>query len=133
MDTEHDKGAAAEREADQQYLAGADVVGKIADRRLGQAGYDGEHREREAEFDVADAESFLEKRKQHRQHEQMKMADPMRRRNCDQRAQRGIRLRLARRGQYIDHLDVYPVSCNGPARQATTIGSAGDLSMNTAA
>ena len=109
MDAEHDQGKAAEGEAHQQDFAGADAIAEIAHRRLGQAGYDGEYRERKAEFDIADAELLFEKGKQHRQHEQMKMADPMRRRNRKQRAQRGVRLRLTRCGQYIDHLNVNPV------------------------
>ena len=110
MDAEHHQREATGGEADQQDLAGADAIAEIAHWGLGQAGYDGKYRERKAEIDIADAELCFEKRKQHRQHEQMKMADPVRGRNCDQRAQRAVRLRLTRRGQYIDHLEVYPVS-----------------------
>ncbi len=88
MQAEHDQRQAADGEADQQDLSRADMVGEIADRRLRQAGDDAEHGEREAEFDIADAELLLEERKQHRQHEQMEMADPMGDRNRGQRAQR---------------------------------------------
>ena len=56
MQAEHDQREAAERQADQQHLAGADMVGEIADRRLRQAGDDAEHGQREAELDIADAE-----------------------------------------------------------------------------
>src|SRR4051794_12456693 len=133
MDAEHHQGESAGGKADQQDFASPDAIAEIAHRGLGQAGYEGEYGKYKAEFDIADTELFLEKRKQHRQHEQMKMADPMRRRNRDQRAQRGVRLRLARRGQYIDHFDVYPVCCSSPAGQVQTIGSADYLSMNAAA
>ena len=86
MQAEHDQRKAAERKAHQQDLAGADMIGKIADRRLGQAGCDGEDGQRKAEFNVADAELCLEKGEQHRQHEHMEMTDPMGRRNRGQRA-----------------------------------------------
>ena len=98
MQAEHDEREAADGEADQEDLAGADMVGKITHRRLGQAGDDSEHGQRETEFDIADAELAFEEREQHRQHQQMEVADPMRRRNQDQRAQRGVRLRLLRCG-----------------------------------
>ena len=78
MQAEHDQRKAAEREAHQQDLAGADMVGQIADRRLGQAGYHREDGQREAEIDIADAELSFQKREQHRQHEHVEMADPMR-------------------------------------------------------
>ena len=68
MDAEHHKGEASGGEADQQDLAGADAVGEVAYRRLGQAGDNGEHGERKAELDVTDPELLLEKREQHRQH-----------------------------------------------------------------
>ena len=104
MQAEHDQRAAADAEADQQHLAGADMVGEIADRRLGQAGDHAEHGQREAELDIADAELRLQERKQHRQHEQMEMADPMRDRNRRQRAQRAVGLHLLRCGQNVDHV-----------------------------
>ena len=56
MQAEQDQREAAEREADQQDLARADMVDEIADRRLGQAGHHREHGQREAELDIADAE-----------------------------------------------------------------------------
>ena len=56
MQAEHDQRKAADDKADQQDFAGADMVGEIADRRLGQAGDHGEHGQREAELDIADAE-----------------------------------------------------------------------------
>ena len=96
MQAEHDQRASAQRQAHQQDFAGADMIGKIADRRLGQAGHDGEHGQRKAELDVADAELLFQKREQHRQHENMEMADPMGRRNRSERARRGVRLRLLR-------------------------------------
>ena len=43
-------------EADQQNLAGADMIGEIAHRGLRQAGDDGKDGQRKAELDVADAE-----------------------------------------------------------------------------
>jgi hypothetical protein len=58
------------------------VIGKVSDRRLRQAGSDGENGERKAQLDIADAELGLEKGKQHRQHEHVEMADPMGRRVC---------------------------------------------------
>jgi len=67
------------------------MIGEIAHRRLGQAGDHGEHGQREAELDIADAELAFEEREQHRQHQQMEMADPMGRRNRDQRAQLLVR------------------------------------------
>ncbi len=104
MQAEHDQRRATEREADQQDFAGADMIGQIADRRLRQAGYDGEDGQRKAKLDVADAELLLQKRDQHRQHHHMEMADPMGRGNRGQRAQRCVRLRLLRCGQNVDHL-----------------------------
>ena len=104
MQAEHDQCEAAQRKAHQQDFAGADMVGKIAHRRLGQAGYDGEHGQREAKLDIADAELLLQKGEQHRQHQQMEMADPMGRRNRGQRAQRCVRFRLLRCGQNVDHV-----------------------------
>ena len=59
MQAEHDQRKAAERQAHQQDFAGADMVGEIADRRLGQAGYHGEDGQRKAELDIADAELLL--------------------------------------------------------------------------
>ena len=47
-------------------------------------------------FDIADAELRFQKREQHRQHQQVEVADPMRDRNQHQRAQRGVRLCLLR-------------------------------------
>ncbi len=96
MQAEHDQCKAAQRQAHQQDFAGADMIGEIAHRRLGQAGYHGEHGQREAELDIADAELLLQKREQHRQYHQMEMTDPMRRRNRGQRAQRCVRLCLLR-------------------------------------
>ena len=59
MQAEHDQRAAAEGEADQQDFAGADMVGEIADRRLGQAGDHGEDGQGKAKLDIADAELRL--------------------------------------------------------------------------
>ncbi len=109
MQAEHDQREAAEREAHQQDFAGADMVGKIAHWCLGQGGYDGEHGQRKAKLDVADAELFFEKREQHRRHHEMEMADPMGRRNPSQRAQRGVGLGLLRCGHNVDHLGTDPV------------------------
>ena len=118
MQAEQDQRQPAEREADQQHLAGADMVGEIADRRLRQAGHQAEHGQREAELDIADAELRLQIRKQHRQHEQMEMADPMGHRNRGQRAQRGVRFRLLRCGQNVDHCYSKPRLDYGPARRS---------------
>jgi len=103
MQAEHDQREAAHREAHQQDFAGADMIGQIADRRLRQAGCHGEDGQRKAEFDVADAEPYLQKGEQHRQHEYVEMADPMRRRNRGQGAQRFVSLRLLRCGENVDH------------------------------
>ena len=103
MQAEHDQREAAQREAHQQDFAGADMIGEIAHRRLGQAGDDGEDGQRETELDIADAELLLQKREQHRQHQHVEMADPMGDRNRGQRAQRCVRLRLLRCGQNVDH------------------------------
>ena len=80
------------------------MIGEIADRRLSETRYDTEGGKGEAQFDVADVELFFQEREQHRQHEQMEMADPMRRRNRSQGAQRSVRLRLLRCGQNVDSL-----------------------------
>lgn len=104
MQAEHDQGEAAQRQPHQQDLAGADMIGEITDRRLRQAGCDGEHGQREAKLNIADAELLLEKGEQHRQHQHMKMTDPMGRRNRHQRAQLFVRLRLLRCGQNVGHL-----------------------------
>src|SRR5665647_1851860 len=137
MQAEQDKRKAAQREAHQQDLAGADMIGEVAHRRLGQAGDDGKDRQREAELDIADAELLLQEREQHRQHQQMEMADPMGGRNQDKRPQRGVgfssRLRLLRCSQNVDHIRPKPRS-NPMARQGPPkLSSAGYLSMNTAA
>ena len=126
MQAEHDQRKAAQGKPHQQDLAGADMVGEIAHRRLGQAGDDGEDGQRKAKLDIADAELFLQKREQHRQHHQMKMTDPMGRRNSSQRAQRGVRLRLLRCGQNIDHVRFEPRS-DDTARQGPPKLPAGRL------
>ena len=104
MYAEHDQREAAKRQAHQQDLAGADMVGKIAHWCLRQGGYDGEHGQREAKLEVVDAELFFQKGEQHRRHREMEMADPMGRRNRSQRAQRGVRLGLLRCGHNVDHV-----------------------------
>ena len=124
MHAEQDQRQAADGEADQQHFSGADMVGEIADRRLGQAGDDAEHGQREAELDIADAELRLQERKQHRQHEQMEMADPMRDRNRRQRAQRTVRFRLLRCGENIDHVSSKP-RLNVTARQGAAAENSG--------
>ena len=122
MQPEHDQREAAEGEAHQQDLAGADMIGQIADRRLGQAGDDGKNRQRQTELDIADAELLLQEGKQHRQHEQMEMTDPMGRRDRGKRPQRRVGFCLLRCGQNVDHLLLIPRLLNGPAGQAETIG-----------
>ena len=86
MQAEQDQREAAEREPAQQDLARAKMVDEIAGRRLRQRRDHGRHGQREAELDIADAELALQERKQHRQDQQMEMADPMRDRNSRQRA-----------------------------------------------
>ena len=81
MQAEHDQRKAAEGEAHQQDYSGADMIGKITHRGLGQAGYHGKDGQGKAKLDVADAELVLQKGEQHRQHEHMEMTDPMGRRN----------------------------------------------------
>ncbi len=109
------------------------MVGEIADRRLGQAGDDGKDGQREAKLDIADAELRFEERKQHRQHEHMEMADPMRRRNrrASVRSE-AVGLCLLRCGENVDHFGFNPVALR-PGRAGETIGQAGYLSMNAAA
>src|SRR6266481_4800144 len=131
MHAEQDQRQAPDGEADKEDLAGADVIGQIADRRLREAGDDREHGQRKAEIDIADAELLLQKREQHRQHEQMEMADPMGHRNRRQRAQRAVRLHLLRCGENVDH-----VWCQTPLKYTARQGraklpAAGYLSMNT--
>ena len=133
MQPEQDQCEAAEGKAHQQDLAGADMIGQIADRRLGQAGDDGKNRQRQTELDIADAEFLLQEGKQHRQHEHMEMTDPMRRRDCSKRPQRTVCLCLLRCGQNVDHFSLLPRLLNGPAGRTETIGWTGYLSMNTAA
>src|SRR6266702_502515 len=131
MYAEHDQREAAKRQAHQQDLAGADMVGNIAHWRLRQGGYDGEHGQREAKLEVVDAELFFQKGEQHRRHREMEMADPMRRRNTSQRAQRGVRLGLLRCGHNVDHVLFYTLlnltARHGPPK----LPAAGYLSMNT--
>lgn len=92
MQAKQDQRAAAEGQPDQQDLARAKMVDEIAGRRLRQPRHHGEHGEREAKLDIADAELRFEEREQHRQDQQMEMADPMRDRDSRQRAQRAVRL-----------------------------------------
>jgi hypothetical protein len=143
MQAEHDQRKAAQGKAHQQDFAGADMIGKITHRRLGQAGYDGKDGKGKAKLDVADAELILQKGEQHRQHEHMEMTDPMGGRNRRKGAVRavGFRLsfclgfRLLRCSQNVDHFRFRPVWYL-TARQglmAEIIGQAGYLSMNTAA
>src|SRR5436309_11143330 len=115
MQAEHDQRQAADGEADQQDLSRADMVGEITDRRLRQAGDDAEHGERETELYIADAELFFQERKQHRQHEEMEMADPMGDRNRSQHAQRRVRFGLLRCGQNVDHVSSKSRVTYGPA------------------
>ena len=79
------------------------MVDEIAGRCLRQSGDDREYGERKAELDIADTELCFEERKQHRQHQQMEMADPMRDRNQRERAQRAVGLALLRCGENVDH------------------------------
>ena len=104
MQAEHDQRQPAQGDAHQQDFAGADMIGKIADRRLRQAGRDGEDGESEAKLNVTDAELFFQEGEQHRQHEQMEMTDPMRRRNRGQRPQLFVGLCLLRCGQDVGHV-----------------------------
>ena len=115
MQAEHDQRQAADGEADQQDFSRADMVGEIADRGLRQAGDDAEYGQRETELDIADAELFFKERKQHRQHEEMEMADPMGDRNRSERTQRSVRLGLLRCGQNVDHVSSKSRSYYGPA------------------
>jgi hypothetical protein len=89
---------------------GAVAVGaearEIADRRLRQSRHHAEHGQRKAELDIADAELLLQKREQHRQHEQMKMAEPMRDRDRRQRAQCAVGLRVLRCSQNVGHISL---------------------------
>ena len=128
------KRETAEHEAHQQHLARADMVGEVARRSLCQAGNDAEHGQREAKFDIADAELCPQEGKQHRKHQQMEMADPMGGRNQHQRAQRGLRLRvLLRCGENVDHRVRKPRLNERPGRARPKIPFAGYLSMNTGA
>ena len=104
VQAEQDQREAAEAKTCQEHLARPDVVGEIADRRLGQAGDQAEHRERKTELDIADAERLLEERQQHRQREDVKMAQKMRDRNRRQRAQCAIGLRMLRCSQNVGHI-----------------------------
>ena len=61
MHAERDQGEAAEAKPRRANFARADAVGEVADRRLGQAGYEAEYRQREAKFDIADAELSFRK------------------------------------------------------------------------
>ncbi len=133
MQAQHDQREAAKGQAHQQDLAGADMVGQIADRRLGQAGHDCKDGQGETEVDVTDAELLLQKRKQHRQHEQMEMTDPMRRRNRGQGAQRAIGFCMLRCGENVSHFEWIPRLEYGPARPAETIVERGCLSMKAVA
>jgi len=99
---EQGKGKPAHDKTDQQDEARANPVHQIADRRLRQSGHHRKHGDREAEFDEADAKLLLEERKQHRQHQNIEMADPVRDGDSRQRAQR--RVTLSRKiGNSVDH------------------------------
>ena len=104
MQPEQDQREAAEAKPAQQDFARAKMIGEVADRRLRQAGDEAEHGERKAELDIADAELLLQERKQHRQREDMEMAEPVRDRNRRQRAQRAVGFRLSRSGENVDHI-----------------------------
>ena len=133
MQTEHDQREASETEAHQQNFPGADMIGEIADRGLGQAGTHGKNGQRKAEFDVSDIELLFQKRKQHRQHEDMEMAHPVSNGYRAQRAELFIftgplgRRGLLRRGQNIGH------SGASSLLGSENIGPAGYLSINMAA
>ena len=76
-DADEPDAEAEQREAADQDAARAEAVDEEADRRLGQAGRAVEHREREAELDVADAELAPEQREQGRQDQDVEMAEEM--------------------------------------------------------
>jgi hypothetical protein len=122
MQAEQDQRTAAQRQAHQQDFAGADMIGQIADRRLGQAGGDRKDGQREAKIDIADAELRLEERKQHRQHENMEVADPMRGRDRGQCPQRTIDFGLLRCGENIGHLEFNIPFAMRPGKARKTIG-----------
>ena len=87
----------AEHEARDQHRARTDPVDQEARRRLAQRGRDVEGGQREAEFGVADAVELADERKQRRQHQNVEMADEMRR--ADERNDaRVVRARCAARG-----------------------------------
>ncbi len=128
MQAEQDQREPAERQSTQQDPARAKMVDEIAGRRLRQPGHDGRHGQREPELDIADTKLALQEREQHRQDQQMEMADPMRDRDPGQRAQRTVRLALLRCGENVDHCS----SVSLP-EGAETIGEGGYLSMNAGA
>ena len=74
-DPDHGEGGAAEQQAGEEDLAGAEAVDGVAHRRLHQGGDDVVDGQRQAELDVADAEGGLEQREQRRQHEHVDVAD----------------------------------------------------------
>src|SRR6185437_2064416 len=92
VQAEYDQGKSAKHKTDEQDFPGAEVIGEISDRCLGQTGNNCKDRECKAKVDIADAEPLLQEWKQHRQHEHMEMADPMSRRNRSECAQHTIRV-----------------------------------------
>ena len=112
------------------------MIGEIAGRRLRQPGDEAEHGERKAKLDIADAELLLQERKQHRQRENMEMAEPVRDRNRRQRAQRAVGFRLSRSGENVDHIclkTLLETARQGLEAKAQIIGQRGYLSMKVAA
>jgi hypothetical protein len=90
MQAQRNQRAAAQSHAEDQNFSRADAIDDITDRRLSQAGHDGEHGERQAQVDIGDAKPVFQEREQHRQHEDVEVADPVRHRDRAERPPGGI-------------------------------------------
>src|SRR5207253_9221171 len=89
-----------------------------------------ENGECKTELDIADAELLFKERKQHRQHEEMEMADPMGDRNRSERAQRSVRFGVLRCGQNVDHVSSKSRVIYGPAGAFSSEVRAGSRQEN---
>ena len=101
---QHDQRQPADGEADQQDFARADMIGKVTHGRLRHSGDHRKHGQRKAKLDIADAELLFQEGEQHRQREDVKMAEPVRNRNRRQRPQRAVGFRVSRSGENVDHI-----------------------------
>ena len=91
--TDDHKARGADQKPGDQHQPRTDAVHQKTRRGLAQRGRDVEHRQREAELRIAHAVEFADERKQRRQHQDVEMADEMRR--ADERNDASVVVRVA--------------------------------------